>query len=69
MTRTLPLSLDILNKSSFVPESKDEDLHSGILQLPRASMLLITEGGIQEGKLVEKGPFLSLVSPFNSNVD
>lgn len=68
MTRTLPLSLDILNKSSFVPESKDEDLHSGILQLPKASMLLITEGGIQEGKLVERGLSPFLVVSSHSNV-
>lgn len=53
--RTLPLSLDTLNKSSFAPESKDEDLHSGVLQLPQRAMLLVTEAGLQEGKLVERG--------------
>lgn len=58
MMCTLPLSLDVLNKGSFVPESKQEDLHSGFLQLSQGSTLLITEGGIQEGKLVEKGPHL-----------
>ncbi|KAI0340694.1 hypothetical protein BDW22DRAFT_1486089 [Trametopsis cervina] len=55
ITRTLPLSLDVLNKSPFAPESKNEDLHSGALQLPQGSVLLVTEHGIQEGKLVERG--------------
>lgn len=55
LTRTLPLSLDMLNKVSFAPESKEEDLHSGALQLPQGSVLVITEGGVQEGKLVERG--------------
>ncbi|KAG1882914.1 putative alanine racemase-domain-containing protein [Suillus subluteus] len=52
---TVPLSLDLLNKESFSPESKDEDLHSGYLQVPHGTTLLLTENGVQEGKLVEKG--------------
>ncbi|KIK40911.1 hypothetical protein CY34DRAFT_806704 [Suillus luteus UH-Slu-Lm8-n1] len=52
---TVPLSLDLLNKENFSPESKDEDLHSGYLQVPRGTTLLLTENGVQEGKLVEKG--------------
>lgn len=55
LARTLPLSLASLNKTPFSPESKDEDLHSGALQLPQGSVLLVTEGGVQEGKLVERG--------------
>ncbi|KZT66826.1 hypothetical protein DAEQUDRAFT_694992 [Daedalea quercina L-15889] len=55
LTHTLPLSLSMLNKEPFVPESKDEDLHSGALQLPQGTVLLVTEGGIQEGKLVDRG--------------
>ena len=55
LSRTLPLSLELLNKVSFTPESKDEDLHAGTLQLPKGSLLLVTEGGVQEGKLVERG--------------
>lgn len=55
LTRTLPLSLATLNKVPFSPESKDEDLHSGVLQLPQGSVLLITEGGVREGKLIERG--------------
>lgn len=55
LTHTLPLSLPLLNKEPFAPESKDEDLHSGVLQLPQGTVLLVTEGGIQEGKLVDRG--------------
>ncbi|KAF8185027.1 mini-chromosome maintenance replisome factor-domain-containing protein [Mycena galopus ATCC 62051] len=52
---TLPLSLDLLNTSPFAPESKDEELYSGRLQLPRGTTCIVTEGGITEGGLVEKG--------------
>jgi hypothetical protein len=52
---TIPLSLDILNRESFSPESKDEDLHSGYLQVPHETTLLLTENNVREGKLVEKG--------------
>ncbi|KAG6889789.1 hypothetical protein C0992_004207 [Termitomyces sp. T32_za158] len=52
---TLPLSLETINNTPFAPESKDEDLHSGWLQLPRGSACLVTEGGITEGKVVERG--------------
>ncbi|KAI0646777.1 mini-chromosome maintenance replisome factor-domain-containing protein [Trametes meyenii] len=55
LTHTLPLSLDALNKSRFTPESKDEDLHSGILQVPQGTVLLISEGGVGEGQLLERG--------------
>ncbi|KAN0123436.1 Mini-chromosome maintenance replisome factor domain containing protein [Russula decolorans] len=52
---TLPLSLDLLNSVRFAPESVNEDLHSGYLQLAHGTTMLMTEGGIQEGKLVERG--------------
>ncbi|KAF8078186.1 mini-chromosome maintenance replisome factor-domain-containing protein [Lyophyllum atratum] len=52
---TIPLSLDTLNDTSFAPESKNEDLHSGWLQLPSGSLCLVTEGGITEGKVSERG--------------
>ncbi|GJE86827.1 mini-chromosome maintenance complex-binding protein [Phanerochaete sordida] len=55
LTHTLPLSLATLNKVPFAPESKDEDLHAGALQLPQGTLLLVTEGGVREGKLVERG--------------
>ncbi|KIJ69602.1 hypothetical protein HYDPIDRAFT_24427 [Hydnomerulius pinastri MD-312] len=51
----IPLSLDLLNTKSFMPESKEEDLHAGYLQLPHGSTTLLTESGIQEGRLLEKG--------------
>jgi len=55
VVNTLPLSLNILNTTSFVPESKNEDLHSGWLQLPSGSVCLITEGGVTEGRVSERG--------------
>lgn len=51
----LPLSLDLLNEGQFAPESKDEDLHSGYLQVPSGSTILITESGMGEGILNERG--------------
>ena len=51
----IPLSLTTLNREIYPPESKDEDLHSGLLQMPAGTSLFITESGIQEGKLLEKG--------------
>ncbi len=53
--KTAPLSLGMLNKVPFAPESKDEDLHSGVLQLPRGSVLLVTEGNVREGRLFQRG--------------
>ncbi|KZP29893.1 hypothetical protein FIBSPDRAFT_946403 [Athelia psychrophila] len=55
ISTTVPLSLPLLNTSSFTPESKDEDLHSGYLQLPAGCVVLVTESGVAEGKVVEKG--------------
>ncbi|KAJ7702444.1 putative alanine racemase-domain-containing protein [Mycena rosella] len=52
---TLPLSLDVLNNSSFAPESKNEDLHSGRLQIPRGSVCVVTEGGVTEGGVFDRG--------------
>ncbi|KAI1790741.1 mini-chromosome maintenance replisome factor-domain-containing protein [Ganoderma leucocontextum] len=55
LSHSLSLSLDSLNKSNFTPESKDEDLHAGVLQLPQGTVLLVSEGGICEGQLLERG--------------
>ncbi|KAJ6618233.1 putative alanine racemase-domain-containing protein [Mycena sp. CBHHK59/15] len=52
---TLPLSLEVLNNTPFSPESKNEDLHSGTLQLPRGSICVVTEGGITEGGVFDRG--------------
>ncbi|KAF7304631.1 hypothetical protein MKEN_01177000 [Mycena kentingensis (nom. inval.)] len=51
----LELSLDMINTSSFAPESKNEDLHSGRLQLPRGSVCVVSEGGVTEGGIVQRG--------------
>ncbi|THV01714.1 hypothetical protein K435DRAFT_775943 [Dendrothele bispora CBS 962.96] len=51
----LPLSLGTINDSCFMPESREEDLHSGWLQLPRGSICLVTESGVTEGDINEKG--------------
>ncbi|KAH7889846.1 putative alanine racemase-domain-containing protein [Phlebopus sp. FC_14] len=51
----IQLSLDVLNTKLFMPESKEEDLHAGYLQVPFGTTTLLTESGIQEGKLLEKG--------------
>lgn len=55
LTHTLPLSLASLNKDPCAPESRDEDLHSGALQLPAGTVLLLSEGGVCEGQLFERG--------------
>jgi hypothetical protein len=55
---TLPLSLHILNTTSFAPESKNEDLYSGWLQLPPGSVCVVTEGGVTEGGVFERGLYL-----------
>ncbi|OBZ75868.1 Mini-chromosome maintenance complex-binding protein [Grifola frondosa] len=55
LSDTLPLSLASLNEGAFSPESKNEDLHAGVLQLPQGTVLLVTEGSVREGKLVERG--------------
>ncbi|KAF8964094.1 putative alanine racemase-domain-containing protein [Flammula alnicola] len=52
---TVPLALNTLNTSAFRPESKEEDLHSGQLQLPKGSILLLTEGAVTEGGIFSKG--------------
>ncbi|KAJ7168060.1 mini-chromosome maintenance replisome factor-domain-containing protein [Mycena crocata] len=51
----LSLSLDVLNSSLFSPESKNEDLHSGRLQLPRGSVCVVTEGDVTEGGVFDIG--------------
>ncbi|KAK0448360.1 uncharacterized protein EV420DRAFT_1567556 [Desarmillaria tabescens] len=50
------LSLLFLSVSTISPFfSKDEDLHSGWLQLPKGSVCIVTEAGVQEGNVVERG--------------
>ncbi|KAH6918815.1 putative alanine racemase-domain-containing protein [Coprinopsis sp. MPI-PUGE-AT-0042] len=52
---TLPLSLHHVNDTSFYPESKEEDLHSGWLQLPKGSLCIISELALTEGTISERG--------------
>jgi hypothetical protein len=56
------LSLEALNNDRFVPESNGEDLSSGYLQVPAGSVMLLTETGIQEGNIVEKGMLVSILT-------
>lgn len=49
------LNLDFLNNMAFSPESKDEDLHAGLLQVSDSTTLLMAEFGIAEGRINEKG--------------
>ncbi|TFK25023.1 hypothetical protein FA15DRAFT_668897 [Coprinopsis marcescibilis] len=51
----LPLSLDNLNATSYNPESKEENLHSGWLQLPKGSLCIVSETAMNEGSVTEKG--------------
>lgn len=60
-TLLVPLSLQFLNTTPFSPSSPAEDLHSGYLQLPLGSLLIIDEGGVQEGVVNEKGLSLTKI--------
>jgi hypothetical protein len=60
MLSMLPLSLAILNTTAFAPESKDENLFSGWLQLPKGSVCVITEDMVTEGVVSERGSFVDL---------
>ncbi|KLO11990.1 hypothetical protein SCHPADRAFT_830184 [Schizopora paradoxa] len=51
----LSLSLERLNSQKFIPESVDEDLHAGFLQLPKGSVLLLSDNEVEEGQLSDKG--------------
>lgn len=53
-----PLALDALNNTPFRPKSKDEDLHSGLLQQPKGAILLLTEGAVTEGDVLNEGKFV-----------
>jgi hypothetical protein len=51
------LTIPFLNDSSsrFYPESKDETLESGLLQLVSGTHLLVDERGMTEGNLGDRG--------------
>ena len=52
---TIPLSLPVINTTPFSPESRNEDLHSGWLQLPKGSICIVNETGVKEGTVTEAG--------------
>ena len=47
----LALSIPFLNESTFLPKSVEEDLHSGVLQLPKGTAVLVSDGTVSEGTL------------------
>ncbi|KAF8582639.1 hypothetical protein K439DRAFT_1635083 [Ramaria rubella] len=51
----VPLSLPLINSHPFSPESRKETLHSGLLQLPAGTTVLLSDSGVQEGKITESG--------------
>lgn len=52
---TAPLTLERINGRSLIPNSVNEDLHAGLLQQPRGTMMIVTESGIREGRVSESG--------------
>lgn len=50
----LPLSIPFLNNSQLSPISKDEDLHSGVLQLPEDTMIIVSDSEVSEGTVTER---------------
>jgi hypothetical protein len=50
----VPLSIDFLNLTPFTPTSKDDDLNSGVLQLPEGTAIVITDANVSEGTLGDR---------------
>ncbi|GJJ12424.1 hypothetical protein Clacol_006666 [Clathrus columnatus] len=51
----IPLTLSSINSQPFFPESQNEDLHSGYFQLPAGTLVLLSEFGVQEGAINDRG--------------
>ena len=51
----LDLSIAELNSSTYAPQSRDENLASGMLQLPEETTLFIDETAMGEGTLKDRG--------------
>lgn len=49
----LQLSIDYLNTKRFAPTCDEEDLKSGVLQLPEGTNVVISDAAIVEGTLNE----------------
>ena len=56
-----PLALHTLNNTPFRPKSEDEGLHSGLLQQPKGAILLLTEGAVTEGGILDEGKVVPVV--------
>lgn len=46
-----------LNKVKYLPESRDENLISGVLQLPESTVVLVDETRMGEGNLQDRGKY------------
>jgi hypothetical protein len=59
LPRLVKLDFNIveLNKLRYLPESKEENLISGVLQLPQGTTLLVDETRMGEGNLQDRGRF------------
>lgn len=57
LPRLVKLDFNIaeLNKVKYLPESKDENLISGVLQLPQGTTVLVDESRMGEGNLQDRG--------------
>lgn len=57
LPRLVKLDFNIaeLNKVKYLPESKDENLISGVLQLPQGTTVLVDETRMGEGNLQDRG--------------
>jgi hypothetical protein len=51
----LPLTIDGLNRTKFMPKSISENLEAGVLQLLDGTVLLVDETTLDEGQLVDPG--------------
>ena len=51
----LDFTISSLNSSQYAPSSQNEDLHSGRLQLPGGTCLLVDETRLGEGTLKDAG--------------
>jgi hypothetical protein len=60
----LPLSLPILNGTSFYPKSNDENLLAGVLQLLDGTCVLVDETVLKEGTLKDQGILFPLIGSY-----
>ena len=51
----IPLSIDLLNNTRFMPKSENENLQAGLLQLTDGTAVILDETGITEGTLGDLG--------------